>query len=129
MPFIVTQSGATALGIVDVCKTPPLAVPVPYVNIGVSTMGLGFVFNVTILASPVHNLLTTIPMTSANEPGAMGGVVSGIIKGPARYLIGSFSVIAGCAPVAKLLSTTLQNAINAPGLVAVMSQIKVMALK
>ncbi len=126
--FVVTQTGATAFGIVDVCKTPPLATPIPYVNIAVSTMGLGFVFNVTIEASPVHNLLTTIPLTNGDEPGAMGGVVSGIIMGPCSYILGSFSVIAGFAPVARLLGTTLQNGINAPGIVLIMSQLKVLAL-
>ena len=129
MPFIVTQSNAVALGIVDVCKTPPYAVPTPYVNVGTSSVGLGFALNVTIDCSPVHTLLTTNVTTSADEVGAYGGIVSSTIKSTCSYVLGSFSVIAACAPVAKLTSITLQNGINSPGLVAVMSQLKVMALK
>ena len=128
MPFISTQLGDMSLGFPDVCMTPPLAVPVPYPNIGMSTMGLGFVPTVLINGCPVHKLLTTIPMTNGDQAGAMGGVASGLIMGPCRSLVGSFSVFAGFAPVAKFLSMTLQNNTNAPGVVLVPTQFKVMAL-
>jgi hypothetical protein len=128
MPFISTQLADMYLGFPDVCLTPPLAIPIPYPNIGLSTMGIGFVPNVLINAMPVHNLLTTIALTNGDQAGAMMGVASGLIMGPVHNLIGSFKVIAGIAPVMKFLGMTIQNNTNAPGFMLLPTQFQVMAL-
>jgi hypothetical protein len=128
MPFISTQLADMYLGFPDVCLTPPLAIPVPYPNIGLSTMGIGFVPNVLINAMPVHNLLTTIALTNGDQAGAMLGVASGLIMGPVHNLIGSFKVLAGFAPVMKFLGMTIQNNTNAPGFMLLPTQFQVMAL-
>jgi hypothetical protein len=128
MPFISTQLADMYLGFPDVCLTPPLAIPIPYPNIGLSTMGIGFVPNVLINAMPVHNLLTTIALTNGDQAGAMLGVASGLIMGPVHNLIGSFKVLAGFAPVMKFLGMTIQNNTNAPGFMILPTQFQVMAL-
>src|SRR4051812_34336692 len=85
------QSGmANTTGPLDVCQTPaPPAPPIamPYPNIaqcaqadpGTCTQ------KVKVASQPAFTKNTQIPMSSGDEAGSVGGVVSGMIKGPCLY--------------------------------------------
>jgi hypothetical protein len=79
---------------------------------------------------PAHNLATTIPMSMGDNAGCMpGGVMSGMMMGPSRNLMGSVKVLTGGMPATKMLSPTMQNLTNCPvGMSLVPSQCKVMIM-
>ncbi len=122
------------MGMPDVCLSPPPPpigpVPIPYPNMAQLPMGLGFSVKHLISMMPAHNLATTIPMSLGDTPGCMpGGVMSGMIMGPARNLMGSVKVITGGTPITKLLSPAMQNLTNVPmGMTSVPSQTKMMVM-
>ncbi len=120
----------------DICKFPtpspagPIPTPMPYPNMAMSTMAVPNFTKWMILGMPVHNLGTTITMTSGDEPGVLGGVVSNMIKGPCKHLKGSTKVLAGGMPVTRMLDQTGQNgaAPNAMGTTMKPAQTKVMIM-
>jgi len=123
------------MGMPDVCKTPappPVGmVPIPYPNIAQLLMALPptTCLKVFISFMPAHHLGTTIPMSNGDEAGVMGGIVSGIIMGPARNLMGSTKVFHGGMPATRMLDPAMQNLTNVPtGRTLVPSQFKVMIL-
>ena len=130
--FANTQMTAINLGFPDVCKTlvALATVPIPYPNIGMTSTAIPNIFNMFTMAMPDHNLMTTVPMTSGDEPGIMLGVASSLIKGPCRHLLGSFKVFKAVMPATKMLSPTGQNGAlpNIPGLTLSPCQIKVIIL-
>jgi hypothetical protein len=132
--FANTQMGGLNLGFPDVCLTPipspagPIPTPIPYPNIAVGMMGVPAVYNVLYDGAPAHNLSTEIPMSNGDNAGAMGGVASGTMMGPARSLTGSFTVLVGGMPASRLTSITLQNSTNCPGMQTVPCQVKVLLL-
>jgi hypothetical protein len=131
--FAQCQMGGQAMGFPDVCLTPappaPSPVPIPYPNIALGLQGIGFVAGVLIFGGPAHNLNTKIVMSSCDEPGVAGGVVSHLIKGPCRYVTGAFSVLVHGAPLARLTTVTIHNKDNAcPGALIVPAQTGVIVL-
>lgn len=129
--FANTQMGGQDLGTVpDVCLTPSPAgpVPIPYPNIAMGPTAIPSQVTVLILAAPVHNLATTIPMTNGDNAGVNMGVASGTVMGPSTHKTGAFTVIVGGAPVSRLTSMTLQNSTNCPGARIAPSQTKVLVL-
>ena len=130
--FANTQSYAMNLGFPDVCKTPigPVITPIPYPNISETTMAIPNVFNQFITCMPIHNLMTTVPMSSGNEAGVLLGVVSQLIKGPTLHMLGSFKIFRTIMPATKMLSMSGQNgmALNIPGITLSPSQVKVLYL-
>jgi len=93
----------------DVCKTPPLAVPVPYPNIALSTMHIPNVPNVIISGGLAENLLTPGTISNGDEPGVLGGVVSGVFIGPDTPVLGSLKVLMGTAFATHLTGLTTHN--------------------
>lgn len=102
----------------DTCLVPaPPAppVPTPFPNIaqctdanpGTCTMKV----KVENMAVIVANSLIT--MSSGDEAGSAGGVVSGMIKGPATFKKGSVKVSMEGKPACTLLSLTAQNGASA----------------
>ncbi len=131
-PVATTMNGM-ANAIPDVCNTPaPPAppIPVPYPNIAMLMQAdpSSCSMKVKILFMPVVVMTTKIPMTSGDEAGSAGGVVSGTIKGPAMFTRGSAKVMIEGKPVVFHTCTTGHNgqAANAPiGIHDVPSQTKV----
>lgn len=130
--FANTQMIAINLAFPDVCKTlvALAVVPIPYPNIGVTSTAIPNIFNMFTMAMPDHNLMTIVPMTSGDEPGFLMGVVSNLIKGPCRHVLGSFKVFKAVMPATKMLSITAQNGPlpNIPGVTLSPCQIKVIIL-
>jgi hypothetical protein len=85
----------------------PSVVPIPY-----PSMGQGEMFNPatlfpTVLIQGFMSAVmgSMIAMTEGDEAGEAGGVVSGLVSGPAYVEVGSPSVILGGRPAATQLST------------------------
>jgi hypothetical protein len=129
--FANTQMGGMSLGFPDVCLTPipspagPIPTPIPYPNIAMGMMGVPAVYIVLFGGAPAENLLTQATMSSGNEAGVMGGVVSAVFLGPDRYLMGSLKVAVGGMFATRMTSLTLQNSTNCPGISLVPAQVKV----
>lgn len=134
MPFVNTQMGGMDFGMPDVCLTPtPVGpIPIPYPNIAVPMTALPPTASLKVLTvvMPTHNLITTIPMSNGDNAGVNMGVMSGMVMGPTRNLMGSVKTLIGGSPVTKMLSPTGQNgmSLNIPGMSLVPCQVKVMVL-
>ena len=128
--FSNTQSFAMSFAFPDVCKTPTPAgpIPLPYPNFAFSATAIPNVLNVFISYMPTHNLMTTTPLTTGDEPGVATGVVSNMMKGPSRNLMGSSKVFTSIAPQTRMLDVSGQNGLlpNMLGATLTPSQVKVM---
>ena len=81
--FVATFGTGMAMGMPDVCKTPPFAIPAPFPDIGNNAMCIPGYFTILTAGMPDLNLLSMYAITQGDEAGAMGGVVSQIfIVGP-----------------------------------------------
>ncbi|MBC3766670.1 PAAR-like domain-containing protein [Neptunicella marina] len=86
---ITTKGGGMSIAMPDVCKTPaPPAppIPIPYPNMASFTQANPGTCSkkVKILNQAVITKDTQVSMTSGDEAGSVGGVVSNMIKGPAK---------------------------------------------
>lgn len=127
--FATTQLLSMNIAFPDVCMVGP--VPIPFPNLAPSMTHIPVVFNIFIGGGMPHNQLTLAP-TSTGDEASIGGVLDGMKKGMGLYLLGSFKVIYGVAPAARMTSITLQNCLgiipNAVGCALIPSQIKVLLL-
>ena len=78
----------------DVCKTPSPAgpIPIPYPNIGKSSDTSGGPKKVKIEGNMPMVKGAKYSMTTGDEAGSAGGVVSGSIKGEAEFMLYAFDV-------------------------------------
>ena len=128
--FANCQAGGVALAMPDVCKTPagPVVVPLPYPNMALLPMSVGFCPTILFGGAPAHNMMSIVPLTMGDEAGVLGGILSGVFMGPSTCMDGAFTVLLDGAPATRLTSSTLQNEINAPGFCTVPSQTEVLLL-
>jgi hypothetical protein len=125
--FANTQMMGMDMGFPDVCLTPtPAPVPIPYPNIAMGPTAIPSQTLVLILAMPAHNMATTIPMTNGDNAGVNMGVASGMVMGPSRHVLPSFTCLISGVPGTRLTSMTIQNSTNVPGCRIVPSQTLVM---
>jgi hypothetical protein len=101
----------------DTCLTPaPPAgpVPIPYPNIAQLAQALfpTVADRVQFMGKNAVTTQTEIPMSSGDEAGVAGGVMSGMIKGSCKIKMGSSKVKAQGAKVAHLCSMVGQNGTN-----------------
>jgi len=111
------RGAGSSLNFPDVCKTPaPPApfIPVPYPSIGLNMQSAPFSPFVSIGFMPATNMGTLKVMTSGDELGAIGGLVTGIIKGPGKTTVGNPIVFVSGLPGESLLNPTAGNNMNAP---------------
>lgn len=96
MPFASTNGGGQCFAFPDVCKTPTPAgpVPIPYPNIAMLTQADGGTVSskVKIMGKKAATEATEITMSSGDEAGSVGGVVSNKMKGSAKFKQGSSKV-------------------------------------
>ncbi len=107
----------------DVCKTPPFAIPVPYPNIANNALAIPGYMTIMINCMPELNMASQYALSNGDEAGAMGGVVSGIIVGIGRPVMGSVCYFVGGMPSWRTIAPTIQNIANAPGISMVPSQV------
>lgn len=133
--FANCQKGGQNFGAPDVCKTPvgPSVVPIPYPN-----MAMGATANpgtaakkVLIGGMPGHNLQTKIPLSNGDNPGVVGGIISGKFMGECKHIMGAFTILVGGKPATKLTSMTGQNgsSMNIVGATIAPAQTTVMIMK
>lgn len=120
--FVSTFGPGLSLGMPDVCKTPPLAIPAPFPNNAMNVAVVPGYFTVMIMGMPELNMVSMHPITLGDEGGAMGGVVSQIIIGPCMCTLPSMIMFVGGTPVWRLTAVTVHNLANAPGTTTVPSQ-------
>lgn len=127
LPVASKAGGEVVATGVDVCKTPPLMVPVAYPNTSSLSLAQKTAPTVFIEYLAVVILPSILPVSSGDEAGTGGGVVSGTVKGPVQFLQGSSKVYASGQPVVYLGCTTGQNgtAPNVMGKVVAVTQNKV----
>lgn len=127
--FANTQMTSMAFGMPDICLTPaPVPVPVPYPNIGLSSAAIPNCVNVLTVMMPTHNLMTIVPLSLGDQGGVAGGVMSGMFMGPVRPIMGSTKTFIGGLPATKMLSPTIHNMTNCPGVYLTPCQIKLMIM-
>jgi hypothetical protein len=128
----ITKAGGNCFGMPDVCQVPaPPAppIPIPFPNIGMCMMADKAVDKVLIEYMPVVVENCEIPLSSGDEPGVAGGVVSGCNMGPNTFKMGSMKVKAKGKGVVTLTGMTSHNGKNPnfpAGLVIAPSQVKVL---
>ncbi len=120
----------------DVCITPipspagPVPTPIPYPNIAMLPTALPptAALNVLISGTPGHNMNTQVPMSNGDNAGLNMGVMSGMVMGPCRHLMGSVGVFIMGSPATKMASPVGQNgaSLNAMGNTLAPSQVRVM---
>lgn len=128
--FANTQMMGMDTGFPDVCLTPTPAgpMPMPYPNMAMGPMGVPAAYKVLFMATPAHNMGTTVPLTNGDNAGVAMGVASGMVMGPSRHLTASFTTLVGGMPATRLSSMSLQNSTNCPGCRVVPSQTKVLIM-
>ena len=87
-------SGGMSMVFPDVCKTPTPAgpIPIPYPNIGTATNTSKGTKKVKVDGKMAMVKGAKYSMSTGDEPGSAGGVLSSKIKGECEYLMYSFDV-------------------------------------
>jgi hypothetical protein len=92
----VAHKGSNGMNTVfpDVCKTPTPGgpIPIPYPNLGKSADTIGGPPTVTVDGCMPMVKGAKYMMTTGDEAGSAGGVISGVIKGEAEFMMYSFDV-------------------------------------
>jgi len=110
-------SSGVATAFPDVCKTPaPPAppVPIPYPNVAMSSDTDQGSQDVKVDGNPVMLQGSNFKMSTGDEAGSVGGVVSGKIKGKAEFVNYSFDVTIEGKPVPRLGDMMVQNCGSPP---------------
>ena len=100
----------------DVClvpASPAPPIPTPFPNYGMLNQATNASIKVKICGKLVLTTKSKIPSTTGDEAGTNGGVVSGMIMGPASFKMGSSKVKVEGFPVVCLTSMTAHNGSNA----------------
>jgi hypothetical protein len=109
------SSGTAIAAAPDACKTPSPGgpVPLPYPNVAMSSdLAMGTV-TVSAEGQPVATKDACFAVSTGDEAGVAGGVVSGVIKGKAKFVNYSMDVKYEGANVARLGDPMTMNG-NAP---------------
>lgn len=85
-------SGDPHLVFPDVCLTPPIPLPIPYPNLGLSADTSGGPVTVTVEGQMPMVKAAKYVKTSGDEAGSGGGVLSGTKLGEAEFLLYSFDI-------------------------------------
>lgn len=110
-------SGGMSTVFPDVCKTPTPGgpVPIPYPNIGQAANTTSGPTKVKIDGQMPMVQGAKYAMTSGDEAGSVGGVMSGVIKGEAEFMMYSFDVKFEGKNVCRLGDPLFQNKKNIMG--------------
>ncbi len=112
--FTVVHKASNGISMIfpDTCKTPaPPAgpIPIPYPNIAMSTDTADGSSTVKCDGQPIMTKASNFAMSTGDEAGSVGGVVSSKIKGKAYPKLYSFDVKVDGNNVFRLLDIMLQN--------------------
>lgn len=111
------DSGGVTIAFPDVCKTPaPPAppIPIPYPNIAKSSDTAQGSKKVKCDGNPICLKDSNFSMSTGDEPGSLGGIVSNKFKGKAEFVNFSFDVKVEGKNVARAFDLMLHNDKNTP---------------
>lgn len=93
--FVHKGSGGMSMAFPDVCKTPTPGgpVPIPYPNVGKSADTVSGSTTVKADGQMIMVKGAKYVMSTGDEPGTVGGVISGTFKGECEFLLYSFDVM------------------------------------
>ncbi|MBQ7456961.1 MAG: DUF4150 domain-containing protein [Desulfovibrio sp.] len=128
--FALTLKGGTCISTIpDVCKTPAPSgtIPIPYVNIFQCNMVTPNTActKVFICGSPALHVKSKTALSNGDEPGTMGGMVSGKFIGRGEFIMGSMKVSLQGKAAVRQGSTTKHNQGNTTGINTMAAQAKV----
>ena len=123
------SSSGVSIAFPDVCKTPTPAgpVPIPYPNIAMSSDTDKGTKKVTCDGNPVCVKDSNFKMSTGDEAGSAGGVVSGKTKGKAEFINYSFDVMFEGKNVCRAFDLMLHNDKNTPPMPVLQGPIIAMA--
>ena len=100
----------------DVCKTPSPAgpIPIPYPNISQSSDTSQGSTTVKMDGNPIMLQGSVFALSTGDEAGSIGGVVSNTIKGKAEFVLYSFDVMVDGKNVPRLGDIMLHNKLSSP---------------
>lgn len=109
-------SNGVTIAFPDVCKTPSPAgpIPIPYPNIAQSSDTAQGSQKVKCDGNPICLKDSNFKMSTGDEAGSAGGVMSSKIKGKAEFLMYSFDVKVEGKSVARAFDIMLHNDKNTP---------------
>jgi uncharacterized Zn-binding protein involved in type VI secretion len=109
-------SNGVATAFPDVCKTPTPAgdVPIPYPNVALSADTAQGSQDVKMDGNPIMLQGSSFKVSTGDEAGVSGGVVSGQIKAKAEFVNFSFDVTVEGKAVPRLGDMMVQNKGSAP---------------
>jgi len=110
-------SGGMSIVFPDVSKTPTPGgpVPIPYPNIGKASDAVGGPTSVTVDGQMPMVKGAKYAVSSGDEAGSVGGVVSGVIKGECEFMMYSFDVKIEGKNVCRLGDPLFHNKKNIMG--------------
>lgn len=110
-----TKAGGLCQAFPDVCKTPSPGgpVPVPYTNVAMLNQAVKTSTKVKFVGKAVVTRKSEVPMSSGDEAGTAGGVVSGVIMNKLTFKAGSSKVKVQGQPCIFQSVTTAHNGSNA----------------
>lgn len=111
-----TMAGGMCMGMPDVCKVPaPPAppIPMPFPNIAQCSMAIPDVTKVLIACMPPVVETTKIPLSSGDEAGVAGGVVSGVFIQQVAFRTSSSKVMFQGKKAVMLTAMSAHNGSNA----------------
>jgi len=128
-----TNMAGMGMGMPDVCLVPavPAPIPTPFPNLALHSMSnpATCAMKVIIQGGLAQHLGSMIMLTSGDEAGVGGGVMSGTFMGMSRATVGSMKLLVSGMPAVRLTSMRMQNLTNVPaGIETVPDQVKVMCV-
>ena len=126
--YVCTIAAGQGMATPDTCNTPapPAApVPIPYVNFAMTQMASPTSTKVLVGGSPALMKTSEIPLTSGDEPGVTGGLVSGTFIQKAQFTAASMVVSFEGKGAARMADLMQANKGNAIGAISVASQFTV----
>ena len=115
--FASTKQSGNLMAFPDTCQVPSPAgpVPTPFPNTAMLNQATGSTCTqkIKIVQKEAVTKATTIPQSTGDEAGSAGGVVSGMIKGPAKFTSYSQKLFLEGQPAVFLGCVSAQNGNNA----------------
>jgi len=110
-------SGGMSTVMPDVCKTPTPGgpIPIPYPNIGMASNVSGGPSTVTTDGQMPAAKDAKYTMSTGDEAGSIGGIMSGVIKGECEFMMYSFDVKLDGKNACRLGDPMWQNKKNIMG--------------
>lgn len=100
----------------DVCKTPPLAIPIPYTNIANNNEFIPNHPRYKTKGGDTCTADTMAPVSHSDEPGSQGGVASGTVAAICMHPGNNCSrFFCESGPVSRVTSISSQNTNNTSG--------------